>query len=194
MRDGTSSVLGSAVTACLWIAASAIGASAAVVTLEASEAAMIENPEEPTERRVLMRFDIPDHLSDGIVEIAALEFQTALSVPDSSEGVTLDCFQVTEPWDAESVDWDEGWDNAGGDFDTASHAMCGAAVGDSSHVQFDVTGMVASWATMGADNRGILVARAPGEEAVLQVVRGAVGQVVSSPRLTIWYTPRRSEQ
>lgn len=193
MRDGTGSILGSVVMACLWIAASAIGASAAVVTLEASEAAMIENPEEPSERRVLLRFDIPDHLSVGVVEMATLEFQTVLSVPDSSEGVTLDCFQVTEPWDAESVDWDEGWDNAGGDFDTASHAMCGAAVGDSSHVQFDVTGMVASWATMGADNHGILIARAPGEEAIFQMARGAVGEAVSSVQLTIWYTPRRDE-
>ncbi|MBD3349465.1 MAG: hypothetical protein GF400_09785 [Candidatus Eisenbacteria bacterium] len=132
--------------------------------------------------------------SAGIDELAMVEFRTGFSAADSTADVALDCFEVTAPWSPGTADWSEVWTSPGGDFDRASYVLCAAAACDSSAIAFDVTDMVASWKGTDVDNHGILIARAPGEEAVFQMARGAVGEAVSSVQLTIWYTPRRSEQ
>lgn len=173
---------------CLCLAALFADCSGAVVTVDASATAALQNPEAATERKLLLKFDVPEHLSVGIVELAMVEFRTAFSAADSTADVMLDCFEVTTPWSAGSADWTEGWTTPGGDFDRMRHGVCTAAVSDSSLVRFDVTDMVAGWAAEDAANHGVIVAVAPRESAYIAALRGAE---LRKPRLKIWYTPRR---
>ncbi|MBD3349463.1 MAG: DNRLRE domain-containing protein [Candidatus Eisenbacteria bacterium] len=173
---------------CLCLAALSADCFGAVVTVDASATAALQNPEAATERRLLLRFDVPERLSAGIVELAMVEFRTAFSAADSTADVALDCFEITTPWSAGTADWTESWTTPGGDLDRMRHGVCTAAVSDTSLVRFDVTDMVAGWAADAAANHGVIVAVAPKESAYIATLRGAE---LRRARLKIWYTPRR---
>jgi hypothetical protein len=166
---------------------------AAVMTLHASEMAVIQDPTDSTQRRALVRFDAPERLSSGVVELALLELRTAVSAADSSESVMLDCYPVTTSWSSGSVDWAHGWNSPGGDFDLTRHSVCTAAVGDSVAIRFDVTRLVSGWSADDMDTHGIIITVSPLESGVLQARRGGGEVHALAPALRIWYTPVRDD-
>lgn len=162
-------------------------------TTPLADAAVIRSPEEDTDCRFLARFEMSDGLSAGRLELAVLEFRVAVVCPHDVDGLALEAYPVTTPWQGETVGWIEGWDTAGGDVNRALHTSWTAAPGDSAVMRFDVTDMVAAWTSQETENHGILMMRAGGE-------RARVGPMVSAggpkllPGLVVWYTPCHREQ
>jgi hypothetical protein len=183
--------IGLGVVICACLAVAPTDSMAAVLTLPASETAVLQNPADLTEQRLLIRFDVPAYLSEGTVEIALLELRTTVISADSPGGVTLNCFPVTTDWVPEAVDWSEGWTSAGGDHDETSHAMCAAAVSDSSLLRFDVTGIVESWTATDMGNYGVVVTAAPSEAGALEDASVEAVAHEHWPKLTIWFAPRK---
>ena len=151
---------------------------------------VIQNPEVPNDTRLLVRFDVPEVLREGRVELAVLEFQATVSCPDSVGGLALDAFLVTTEWDGDTVTWEQGWDSPGGDLDRTLHAVWTAAPGDSALIRLDLTDMLAAWTSAERENCGLMAVVSPGETGSF-VDEPARGGVEAAPQLTVWYTPRR---
>ena len=152
---------------------------------------IIQNPEMPNDSRFLLRFEPSAELREARVDLAILEFTAAVSCPDSSRALTLDAFVVTNSWDGQSVEWNQGWDTPGGDIDRELHAVWTVAPSDSARIRFDVTDMTDGWLRVEFDNCGLMASIARGEAGAFSpryVERGAS----STPEVTIWYTPRLS--
>ena len=178
----------------LLVLAVAVGPSgAASVLVPAADVALIRNPESGTEMRSLMRFDLSGELAGTTIEFAVVEFRAIVTSADAGGVLTLDAFPVTTEWSGDAVAWDEGWSTPGGDFDRTIHAVWTAVSGESSVVRFDVTDMVAAWASGAYPNCGLIVRAAPGETGAAQPV-GVAGER-GAPMLKIWYTgPERHDR
>jgi hypothetical protein len=161
------------------------------VTPPLADAAVIRSPEDAGDCRFLMRFDMPQALSAGRLELAVLEFRAAVLCPDGADGLALEAHPLTTPWQGATVGWVEGWDAPGGDVDAPAHAPWGASVGDSTLIRFDVTDVVEAWTSEVRENYGFLVMRASGEEGRLAPLVAA-GDTGLLPVLTVWYTPCHS--
>lgn len=158
-----------------------------------ADAAVIRSPEDEADCRFLARFEMPDGLSAGRLELAVLEFRAAAACPDGVDGLALEAYPVTTPWLGETVGWVEGWDAPGGDVDRAVHAPWAASAGDSALIRFDLTDMVAAWTSQEGENYGLLVMPASGERGRLAPVVSA-GSAGFLPVLSVWYTPCDREQ
>jgi hypothetical protein len=117
----------------------------------------------------------------------------------SFDGVTmspasphLEFVSSSAHWSSGGVDWAEGRGAEGDNFDRTRHAACAVAPSDSSRMVFDVTGVVAGWASGETVNNGIIIAAAPGEEAAVVASRGA-GLAGLKSRLVIWFSPVRDD-
>jgi hypothetical protein len=166
--------------------AAVVSADARSVVIPASDLAVISNPEGAAEMRSLMRFDLPEELAGTTIEFAVVEFRATVTGSDAAGVLTLDVFPVTTEWSGDAVAWDEGWSTPGGDFDRTIHAVWTAVSGPSSVVRFDVTDMVAGWASGEYPNCGLIVRSAPGEAGTAQPAEA--GGERSGPMLRVWYT------
>lgn len=141
---------------------------AAEVVVSAADVGYIESPDPPYEGRVLVRFELPQTLSEVTVELAVLELRAAVACAGEGTSVLVDAFPLTTKWDGAAAAWDQGWVTPGGDFDPSFHGVWATAPGDSSVLRFDVTGMVEAWASGRRENHGILLATEPGEACVIR--------------------------
>jgi hypothetical protein len=182
-------------TGCLLVVAVlALAASApvhsAMVTLDATDIALIQDPEVLTEIRFLVRFELPTHVMAGDAELAILEFGAVVSCPDGVGGLTLDAYAVTGSWDSQSVVWSGGWETPGGDFDRSLHSVWSVGEGEAQPIRFDVTHIVHGWTRGESTNHGVIVTAAPGESGTFRP-RALVHGGGAPAQLTIWFTPRR---
>ena len=160
-----------------------------VAVLTPSDMGIIQNPGMPNDSRLLLRFEPPPELREARVDLAVLEFTAAVSCPDNSPALTLDAFALTSSWDGQNVEWNQGWDTPGGDINRGVHALWTVAPSDSARIRFDVTDMMDGWLRVERDNCGLMTSIARGEAGVFSPPY-VDGGAVSTPKVTIWYTPR----
>jgi hypothetical protein len=175
---------------CLLILAASQPVDAARLTLTAADTGYIESGEPPYEGRVLVRFAIPEELTTGRVDLAVLELRAAVSSDGNASRVPLEAHPLTTEWDGGTVSWDGTWTIPGGDFDPSMQSIWFARRGEGSVVRFDVTDMVAAWASGALANCGVLVAVSPGAAGSIVEV-DAQGGGAETPALQVWYAPRR---
>jgi hypothetical protein len=177
---------------CLLVLAASVAAGARSMTLPAVDAGYIVSDAPAPEGRILVRFEMPEELRQGMVEFAVLELRASVSSNDEVSCVVLDSFPLTTEWDGATVGWDGTWTSPGGDFDRSEHAVWIAQPGEDSLLRFDVTDMVRAWASGGLRNCGVVVAASGGAQ-------GAVGPCdlhraeVNVPVLKVQYTPHADE-
>jgi hypothetical protein len=175
---------------CLLILAAGQPAAAARLTLVAEDTGYIESDEPPYEGRMLVRFAVPEELGTGRVDLAVLELRAAVSSDGNASRVPLEAHPLTTEWDSGTVSWDGAWATPGGDYDPAMQSVWFARRGEGSVVRFDVTDVVAAWASDVLPNCGLLVAVEPGAPGSIgQVDDGGAG--TGAPVLRVWYTPGR---
>jgi len=137
-------------------------ADARKVTLAASDVGYIESDGPRPEGRILVRFDLPDAVLAGEVEFAILELRAPVTADEGVSCIVVDAFPVTVEWDGATVSWDGSWSTPGGDYDRAEHAVWIARPGEESVLRFDVTDMVAGWASGAIPNNGLVLMTSPG--------------------------------
>lgn len=169
-----------------------VPAHAAKIVLNPCDVGSIQNPAVPNDIRLLLRFEMPPELAAGRVELAVLELDAAVSVPDTLGALTIDGFLVTAEWDGETVDWIQGWDAPGGDIDRTFHAVWTTHQGNARTIRFDVTDPVSVWSARERENWGVMLAVAP-EEGGMFAPAGLDGRGSRGARVTVWYTPLREE-
>ena len=94
-------------------AAILLGASAPIqaarVSLTSADTGFIVSPVSTQEGRLLARFDLPNAVVDGAVELAVLELRVCVTCSNGGSGVTIDAFPVTREWNGATVDWGDAW-------------------------------------------------------------------------------------
>lgn len=172
----------------LLVLAASVPVGAARMTLSAVDVGYIESEEPMQEGRVLVRFEMPDELRAGRVDLAVIELRAAVSSEDGASRVVLDAFPLTTEWDGGTVSWGGVWTAPGGDYDAAVQAVWFAEPGESATVRFDVTEMVTGWASGALANHGVVLALSPGWPGAVGPCdsEGAEAQV---PVLKVHYTP-----
>ena len=100
-------------------------AGAITVSVELADAVVIHDPECEGRVRVLLRFEMPDELEHGVVDMAtaSLEFLTS---QQGASAVPIEAHTTTRPWDLETVAWDAAW--ASGEDSWDESRMCGGSV------------------------------------------------------------------
>jgi hypothetical protein len=161
-------------------------ATAGKVTLAATDVGYIESDGPRPEGRILVRFDLPEAVLASEVEFAVLELRAPVTADEGVICVVVDGFPLTTEWDGATASWDGSWSTPGGDLDRAEHAVWIARPGEESVLRFDVTGMVAGWASGERRNCGLIVRSAPGEAGTMEPADAAGGR--GSPVLRVWYT------
>ena len=96
-------------------------AGAIPASVELADVAVIRDPACEGRVRVLLRFEMPDELTDGVVDmaVASLEFVTS---QQGEELVPVEAHATTRSWDPETVSWDAAW--ASGECSWDESQMC----------------------------------------------------------------------
>jgi len=137
---------------------------------------------------MLVRFAIPGELRTGCVDLAVLELRAPVSSDGHASRVPLEAYPLTAEWDGGTVDWDGAWTTPGGDYDASVQAVWFAEPGESSAARFDVTDVVAAWASDALANCGLLAAVECGSPGSIGQADGQ-GAGSEVPVLRVWYTP-----
>ncbi|MFH0779195.1 MAG: DNRLRE domain-containing protein [Candidatus Eisenbacteria bacterium] len=125
------------------------------VEIEAQDAAVIGPGGDSDELRLLVRFSMPEVLSEGTVDFACMMFEADC---EGEKGLfSSQAFALAKEWSSETVSWGEGWDKAGGDWDKSLSSYSIGEVGDGRTVEFDVTDFVNGWLAEPSKNFGLIV-------------------------------------
>jgi hypothetical protein len=159
------------------------------VTLAAADTGYIESDEPTPEGRILVRFDLPEAVLAGEVELAVLELRAPVTADEGVSCVVVDAFPLTTAWDSATVSWGGTWTVPGGDFDRMKHAVWVARPGEDAILRFDVTDVVAGWASGTTASHGVILAVSFGWPGALEACE-AQGAEPAVPTLLVCYTPR----
>lgn len=86
------------------------------VTVDINAAAVIQNPENRSEVRLILRFDLPEMLdTNSYVTIAELRFNV-VPVHEVEHPIIFCINPLSREWSMENVNWDTPWQCAGGDY------------------------------------------------------------------------------
>ncbi|MBM3308587.1 MAG: DNRLRE domain-containing protein [Candidatus Eisenbacteria bacterium] len=173
---------------CLLVLAASQPAEAARLTLTAEDVGYIESDGPRPEGRMLVRFAIPGELRTGCVDLAVLELRAPVSSDGHASRVALEAHPLTTEWEGGTVSWDGAWTTPGGDYDASVQAVWFAKPGEGSVIRFDVTDVVAAWASDALANCGMIVAIEPGQPSSIGQLHDG-GAATEAPVLCVWYTP-----
>jgi hypothetical protein len=161
------------------------------VVLPASISAIIANPENPSETRVLVKYSVPEFLGTAEIYYAQLACKVD-AVPTSAGGLLdVEATPVTCDWDAAIVSWSAPWRTAGGDADVNRRGSFVVRAGRQP-IRIDVTDLVKQWASGERRNQGVML-RASGSFGgcfLLPRSAGDGGETLGWPVIRVWYLPR----
>ncbi len=129
-------LLAGAALAVLMLVPCTVGAISA--TVELVEAAIIHDPECAGRARLLLRFEMPDELTSGVVDmaVATLDIQTS---QQGNSVVPAEAHAITRSWDSETAAWDEGWASGDGSWNDAMMCSGDVRFGHSPALVLDVS-------------------------------------------------------
>jgi len=114
------------------------------------------NPDSSIGLRFLVRFDIPDSLSDYRITYAEaiLPFHIT-QYRDTSFSTEL--YAITTAWDDDSVSWDFPWMNPGGDMNSSLVFSRFFTMGQIEMINFNLTSIVGEWVNNSIPNNGFMI-------------------------------------
>ena len=164
------------------------GAEGARLTLEPDDVVMLQPPAGSEELpRLLVSIPVADALEGATIDFARLavgaEIDPAEGVNESSP-LVVDVFAVTTAWTSATVDWEDPWETAGGDFDEQSHMAHVGHVSQNVTVTLDLTHILQAWIDGELENAGVMLVLP--EELGHELV--GVDTVTEPPVVHVYYT------
>jgi hypothetical protein len=161
------------------------------VTLRADEVAVITNPSDQCEGRVLVKYSMPSVLTSAQIIYAQITGEVEALGDLGEAAVEIEAAPISTPWSPAGVSWTGPWNTAGGDIDSSLTRPF--LVGTGTHrIRIDLTDLVRQWATDDRDNFGVLLKTSEGFGGTFVLPAGQDGQdPVRPPTLRVWYLPRR---
>jgi hypothetical protein len=137
----------------LLISALYIAAQGEEVSIQITDYAIINN--NSGDFRVLVHILLPDSIADSTLMFAELSFMVSPEL--EKDGILrINCHAVTTPWNSENVDWDNPWQNPGGDFEQDELTMFTTAANEETPAIFDITDQAKSWLNGSIENNGLV--------------------------------------
>ena len=107
------------------------------------------------ENRVLVYFQIPEEVTASNFMFAEMSVGIEPQLAGDSL-LRIDCFAVTTDWLGGNVNWNQPWENPGGDFDEDRLIMFNCNTFDTEMANFDLSGAVKWWLDGTQDNYGLI--------------------------------------
>jgi hypothetical protein len=165
----------------------AVGADASMIDLTLEESACVADPDDAGDWRVLLRFEVPDVLEGGTVDLAVLRVVMPIDCDEERE-ISVEAFPVTCAWSAEGVVWGVGWQSGEGVWDERRGSISTVVGGEGSVMAIDATHIVGKWFQGNEAAQGLVLA---------PFARGAFAALAAPPSevaLRVWYTSARQHQ
>jgi hypothetical protein len=160
------------------------------VVLTAEDIAVVENPSDTSEERVIIRYDMPEILAES--EIFYAQLTAKVNVTVGTEGIAeVELMPITTQWQPGSVTWSSPWSEPGGDVDTSMRRSFLVREG-TRQVRIDVTDLVIEWVSCERANTGLIVKPSTTSEGrfTLPINRGGLGALYETPVIKVWYLPK----
>ncbi len=125
-------------------------------TVELVEGAIIHDPECEGRARLLLRFEMPEELTSGVVDMAV----ATLDIQTSQQGnsiVPSEAHAITRSWDSETAVWDEGWASGDGSWDDTMMCSGDVRFGHSPALVLDVSELLGERSRVRAIDFSIVV-------------------------------------
>jgi hypothetical protein len=138
-----------------WVCLFSINAAQAeTMNIEVNTGAVISDPG-ASGTRILLKFDMPQELSNQEIIFAELHFQATCTIPDSSS-LMIDCAPLILPWTGENATWD----NFGGDLTngiiSGNSTYSGVLNAGLQDIYLDITDFMRSWQDSSLTNNGLI--------------------------------------
>ncbi len=106
--------------------------------------------------RILLKFDLPDQLTEVTIHYAELIFN---AVPDSGSSYIrlMGAFPVAKSWEKGSISWSSGWDKAGGDYLDSIYSSCRIRTSQGELTRMGITSIVQMWIDGDISNHGLIL-------------------------------------
>lgn len=108
---------------------------AARIEIAASEMATIQPEDSSLSPRILVKWNVPEELSDKAIEAAFVQISLASA---GDEPLVVGMMPMTREWAASQVVWSSDWTKEGGDFDETGTEVAIATEGNQGAVTMDV--------------------------------------------------------
>ena len=160
------------------------------VVLTADEAALVTDPENSTDQRVLAKYDLPDFLRSSRILHAQLTGNIQAVSAEGQSVLELQAAPLSTDWSPGTVSWMSPWRSAGGDMDLASSRSFFVWSG-SAQIRIDVTDVVRQWAGGTRQNLGLMIRSAglPGGHLSLPSPEDGLVGTSEFPTIKVWYLP-----
>jgi hypothetical protein len=154
--------------------------------------AVISNPSDAQEIRVLVRYEIPEFLTSADILYAQLTGSADAAVIEGEGAVELEVLPVAKQWSPGSVSWTSPWTQPGGDLDGGFQRSFLVRQG-SQPIRIDVTELVTEWATGERANTGLMLRASSffGGTFSLPAQSGGGPGVVEAPVIKVIFLPTR---
>jgi hypothetical protein len=122
-----------------------------------SNAGFLVNPENSSDIRALIDFDLPNTL-DSTCRVMVAELRVAATVAQQIDyPLSLRINPVTTDWSTGNVNWTNPWTNPGGDYNDSLTAFGHIRESGDSDVRIDITRLIQSYKIGNSPNYGYLV-------------------------------------
>ena len=177
------------ITACaLVMALLSVTAQAARIELAASEIATIELSNSSLSPRVLVKWSLPEILSDKAIEAASVRLTLAT---EGETPLVVDLMPITTSWAATNVSWNSNWSAAGGDFEEAWQETAVVSGRNGGTVSFNVRHLVCEQIAGNRSNFGFIVVPDVTAQAELTSFQSNAAAKLADAKLIIVYRQTR---
>jgi len=122
-----------------------------------SNAGFMTNPENSSDIRAVIDFDLPNTL-DSTCYVMVAELRLAATVAQQIDyPLSIRINPVTTDWSSGNVGWTNPWTNPGGDFNDSLTAFGHIRQSGDSDVRIDITRLIQSFKTGNTPNLGLLI-------------------------------------
>jgi hypothetical protein len=156
--------------------------------LEASQIVTIQPADKASSPRVLVQWSLPKDLSGKIIDAAVV----TLTVPyEGAAPFEVHVHRVTRAWDAEAVEWSEGWSRGGGDFDDGLPSPAIITDRNGGKISADVYFAILDQISGKSDHFGFIVIPEEDTEARISSITPNAEAKLADAKLIIAYRERR---
>lgn len=156
--------------------------------IEASEIATIAGTGREASPRILVKWTLPEELSDVILDGAALTMTLAR---DTTCQLDVTVYPLTHSWTANTVQWSGGWTRDGGDYNDSLPSPALASEQNGGKISALVTDFVVNQVAGRATNFGFIVVPDPESECRIAEMTANDAGRLSNAKLVIAYRQGR---
>ncbi len=143
------------------------------------------DPDEGNGSRLLMKFELPEKLDFSRVGLAWIQFDISVPVERGNTTLLVHVFPITTDWIPEAVNWNNPWNDPGGDINNSLDHLYFLKAGAKRANRIDVTDIYRLYAKGELPNLGLLFTIEHVDRVAYRLLKRLQPEFVKSLRLMI---------